>query len=74
MTNAIAKIFWENSRRYGSRRVLEALKEQGLKTGRHRVRRLMHEQDWRAIQPRSRFGDPIRTQNHEIQPRFNGLP
>ena len=43
----------ENFRRYGSRRVLEALKEQGLKAGRHRVRRLMQEQDWRAIQPRS---------------------
>ncbi|MFD2937566.1 IS3 family transposase [Spirosoma flavum] len=43
----------ENSRRYGSRRVLEALKEQGIRAGRHRVRRLMQEQDWRAIQPRS---------------------
>ncbi|RYF65073.1 MAG: hypothetical protein EOO39_25480 [Cytophagaceae bacterium] len=40
----------ENSRRYGSCCVLEALKEQGVKAGRHRVRRLMHEQDWRAIQ------------------------
>ena len=56
MTTAIDKIFWENSRRYGSRRVLEALKEQGVKAGRHRIRRLMQEQDWRAIQPRSRFG------------------
>lgn len=53
MTTAIDKIVWENSRRYGSRRVLEALKEQGLKAGRHRVRRLMQEQDWRAIQARS---------------------
>lgn len=53
MTTAIDKIFWENFRRYGSRRVLEALKEQGVKAGRHRVRRLMQEQDWRAIQPRS---------------------
>lgn len=51
MTTAIDKIFWENSRRYGSRRVLEALKEQGVKAGRHRVRRLMREQGWRAIQP-----------------------
>ncbi|WP_170139500.1 IS3 family transposase, partial [Larkinella arboricola] len=53
MTTAIETIFWENTRRYGSRRVLEALKKQGVKAGRHRVRRLMHEQDWRAIQPRS---------------------
>ncbi|WP_394353325.1 IS3 family transposase [Spirosoma aureum] len=43
----------ENSRRYGSRRVLEELKEQGVKPGRHRVRRLRQEQDWQAIQPRS---------------------
>ncbi|KAB7726616.1 IS3 family transposase [Rudanella paleaurantiibacter] len=41
MTTAIDKIFWENSRRYGSRRVVEALKEQGVKAGRHWVRRLM---------------------------------
>ncbi|WP_394355993.1 IS3 family transposase [Spirosoma profusum] len=40
--------------------MLEALKEQRVKVGRHRVRRLMQEQNWRAIQPRSRFGDPIR--------------
>jgi transposase InsO family protein len=60
MTTAIDKIFWENSRRYGSRRIQEALKEQSLNAGRHRIRRLMQEQDWRAIQPRSRFGDPIR--------------
>ena len=40
-----------NSRRYSSRRVLEALKEQGIKAGRHRIRRLMQVQDWRAIQP-----------------------
>lgn len=50
MTTAIDKIFWGNSRRYGSRRVQEALKEQGLMAGRHRVRRLMQHHDWRAIQ------------------------
>lgn len=53
MTTAVETIFWENRRRYGSRRVQEALKEQGLKAGRHRIRRLMQQQDWRAIQPRS---------------------
>jgi transposase InsO family protein len=30
MTTAIDNIFWENSRRYGSRRVLKSLKEQGV--------------------------------------------
>lgn len=53
MTTAIDKIFWENSRRYGSRRIQEALKEQSLNAGRHRIRRLMQYQGWRAIQPRS---------------------
>ena len=65
MTAAINKIFWENSRRYGSRRVREALKKQGIKAGRHRVRRLMQAQDWRAIQPRS-FVPKTTNSNHGL--------
>lgn len=53
MTAHIQEIFWENRRRYGSRRVQKALLEEGVEAGRHRVRRLMQEQNWRAIQPRS---------------------
>ncbi|MPR35337.1 IS3 family transposase [Salmonirosea aquatica] len=53
MTAHIQEIFWENRRRYGSRRVQKALLEEGVEAGRHRVRRLMEEQNWRAIQPRS---------------------
>jgi len=34
-------------------RVQKALQEQGIEVGRHRVRRLMPIQNWRAIQPRS---------------------
>lgn len=51
MTADIDRIFWENSRRYGSRRVLEALKGQLVKAGRHRVRRMMQEQGWLQFNP-----------------------
>ncbi|WP_373513835.1 IS3 family transposase [Persicitalea sp.] len=43
----------ENRRRYGSRRIQKALQDEGVEVGRHRVRRLMQQQNWRAIQPRS---------------------
>jgi putative transposase len=47
----VEEIFWQNSRRYGSRRITAELREQTV-IGRHRVRRLMREQGLRAIQPR----------------------
>jgi transposase InsO family protein len=47
----VEEVFWQNSRRYGSRRITAELREQTV-IGRHRVRRLMREQDLRAIQPR----------------------
>ncbi len=50
---AVAKVFWRHSRRYGSRRIEAELKAEGVALGRHRIRRLMHEQGLRAIQPRS---------------------
>ena len=53
MTTDVQNVFWENRRRYGSRRVQKALQEQGIEAGRHQVRRLMQTQNWRAIQPRS---------------------
>ncbi len=53
MTNNVQEVFWENRRRYGSRRVQKALQEQGIEVGRHQVRRLMKQQNWQAIQPRS---------------------
>jgi transposase InsO family protein len=48
----VEEVFWQNSRRYGSRRITAELREQTV-IGRHRVRRLMREQGLRAIQPRS---------------------
>ena len=53
MSNQIQRVFWENRRRYGSRRIQKALQAQGIDVGRHQVRRLMQLQDWRAIQSRS---------------------
>lgn len=53
MTDHVKDVFWDNRRRYGSRRVQKALQDEGIKVGRHQVRRLMQAQNWRAIQPRS---------------------
>ena len=47
----VSEVFWQNSRRYGSRRITAELRDQTV-VGRHRVRRLMHEQGLQAIQPR----------------------
>jgi len=47
------EVFYENRKRYGGRRISEALKQQGLAIGRHKVRSLMKEQGLVAIQPKS---------------------
>jgi putative transposase len=49
----VKETFWEHKRRYGSRRLLVELQEQGYRIGRHRVRRLMKQQGLTAIQPKS---------------------
>jgi putative transposase len=51
LTPKVAEVFWQNSRRYGSRRITAELRDQTV-VGRHRVRRLMREQGLQAIQPR----------------------
>lgn len=45
--------FGEHRRRYGSRRLLSELQEQGYAVGRHQLRRLMKAEGLQAIQPRS---------------------
>jgi len=50
---SVAEVFWRHSRRYGSRRITAELKAEGIVIGRHRIRKLMREQDLKAIQPRS---------------------
>jgi transposase InsO family protein len=44
--------FWRHRRRYGSRRLSAELKADGVVVGRHKIRRLMREQNLRAIQPK----------------------
>ena len=38
MISSVQNVFWENRRRYGSRRVQKALQEQGIEVGRHQIR------------------------------------
>ena len=45
--------YFENRRRYGTRRIKKALAKSGVKVGRARVRRLLREQNLKAIQPKS---------------------
>lgn len=52
LAERVRAVFWFHSRRYGSRRISDELKERGEKAGRFRVRRIMREQELRAIQPR----------------------
>lgn len=49
----VEAVFWQHSRRYGTRRIVAELKAVGVKAGRGRVRRLLRERDLRAIQPKS---------------------
>jgi putative transposase len=49
----IRRIFWENERRYGARRIAKELAASGVACSRRRVRRLMKEMGLNAIQPRS---------------------
>ncbi len=53
LRQAIRDSFADHRRRYGSRRLLTELQEQGFEVGRHQLRRLMQAEDLRAIQPRS---------------------
>lgn len=49
----VRNCYFENRRRYGSRRIQRALARSGVSLGRASVRRLMKEEDLKAIQPRS---------------------
>lgn len=53
MRLALINSFAEHRRRYGSRRLLSELQEQGYAVGRHQLRRLMKAEGLQAIQPRS---------------------
>ncbi len=49
LADLIAGCYWENRRRYGTRRICAALAKAGIKVGRFFVRRVMGEQNLKAI-------------------------
>lgn len=53
LTQATKELFYEHERRYGSRRLVLDLQEQGYKVGRHQLRKIMRANQLQAIQPRS---------------------
>ena len=53
LADLIRHCYWENRRRYGTRRIRAVLQKSGLKVGRFVIRRLMNEQNLKAIQPKS---------------------
>jgi transposase InsO family protein len=64
LAQAVGNCFWENRRRYGSRRIQAALAKTGVAVGRFQVRSLMREQGLRAIAPR-RFKLRTTDSNHD---------
>ena len=53
LAQLVRDCYFENRRRSGVRRITAALNKEGIKIGKYRVRRLMREQDLRAIQPKT---------------------
>jgi transposase InsO family protein len=53
MQQRATALFYEHQRRYGSRRLLLDLQEEGYEVGRHQLRKLMRDNQLQAIQPRS---------------------
>ena len=53
LAQLVKDCYFENRRRYGSRRIKKALAKQGVKVGRFQIRRFLKEQNLKAIQPRS---------------------
>ena len=67
----VNRVFNEHLRRYGSRRIVAELQDEGLKVGRYVVRQRMKEQGLRAIQPRSFV--PKTTQTDPLLRRSDNL-
>ncbi len=53
LERSIITAFWRHKRRYGTRRLVEELKDEGIKVGRARIRSTLSKNQLRAIQPRS---------------------
>jgi putative transposase len=53
LTPMIMDVFWKHRKRYGTRRIVEELADNGFAIGRKRVADIMKSQGLRAIQPKS---------------------
>jgi putative transposase len=53
LADFVRQCYFENRKRYGSRRIQKALATTGVRIGRRKVRSLMSEQKLKAIQPRA---------------------
>jgi putative transposase len=53
LAKEVKDIFWRHRRRYGSRRIHAELLAQDITIGRHKVRRLMKENDLKTLMPKS---------------------
>ncbi len=49
----VRNCYFENRRRYGTRRIKNSLAKTGVKVGRSQIRRLLKEEGLKAIQPHS---------------------
>lgn len=49
----VKNCYWENRKRYGTRRIRADLQRSGIKIGRFQIRRMMQEEGLKAIQPKS---------------------
>jgi len=53
LADLIKDCYWENRKRYGTRRIKAALAKSGVKAGRLGIRKIMKEQGLKAMQPKS---------------------
>jgi len=53
LADLVKNCYFENPRRYGTRRIRAALQKEGIKIGRFRIRQLMREQQLKSIQSKS---------------------
>lgn len=49
----VKNCYWENRKRYGTRRIKAFLEKSGVKIGRFQIRRMLREEGLKAIQPKS---------------------
>ncbi len=71
LVDLVRNCYFENRRRYGTRRISQALAKAGVMLGRQKVRRLMSEENLKAIQPKA--FKPQTTNSKGVAPVHNLL-